>query len=196
MASAMQEPSHTPAAPGGLRVRAGADQPAPDRDEAMRELYHAHYQSLVRIATMLLRDTGAAEEVTQDAFVAMHKAWPRLRNSDKALAYLRQSVVNGARSLVRRRVVADKYIPPAPLNAPGAEEAAFAVLERADVVTALRGLPARQREVLVLRYYVDLSEAEIAQIMRISRGAVKSHASRGIAALRLALAVPSYPRAA
>src|SRR5215469_7234783 len=108
----MQQPSHTPAEPGGSR--AGAGQPAAERDEVMRELYLAHYQSLVRIATMLLRDTGAAEEVTQDAFVAMHKAWPRLRDSDKALAYLRQSVVNGSRSLIRRRVVAGKYIPPAP----------------------------------------------------------------------------------
>ena len=192
----MQQPPHTRAVPGGLRVRAGTGQPVPDRDEVIRELYLAHYKSLVRIATMLLRDTGAAEEVTQDAFVAMHKAWPRLRDSDKALAYLRQSVVNGSRSLLRRRVVAGKYIPPAPLTAPGAEEAAFAMLERSDVVTALRGLPYRQREVLVLRYYAELSEAEIAQIMRISRGAVKSHAARGIAALRLALAVPSHPLAA
>lgn len=193
MASAMPQPSHTPAAPGGLHAHAGSGRPAVDRDEVIRELYRTHYQSLVRVATMLLRDIGAAEEVTQDGFVAMHKAWPRLRDSDKALAYLRQSVVNGARSVIRRRVVAGKYTPPAMLNAPGAEEAAFAVLERTDVVTALRELPTRQREVLVLRYYADLSEAEIAQIMRISRGAVKSHAARGIAALRLALAVRSYP---
>ena len=161
----------------------------------MRELYVSHYKSLVRIATMLLRDSGAAEEVTQDAFVAMHSAWPRLRDTNKALAYLRQSVVNRSRSLIRHRVVADKYVPPVALTAPGAEESAFAVLERSDVVAALRGLPVRQREVLVLRYYADLSEADIAQIMRISRGAVKSHAARGIAALRLALAVPSYPLA-
>jgi RNA polymerase sigma-70 factor (sigma-E family) len=158
----------------------------------MRELYAAHYRSLVRIATMLLRDSGAAEEVTQDAFVAMHGAWPRLRDSGKALAYLRQSVVNRSRSLIRHRVVAGKYVPPVALPAPGAEESAFAVLERSDVVTALRGLPARQREVLVLRYYADLSEADIALTMRISRGAVKSHAARGIAALRVALSVPSH----
>jgi RNA polymerase sigma-70 factor (sigma-E family) len=159
----------------------------------MRELYLAHYRSLVRIATMLLRDGGAAEEVTQDAFVAMHRAWPRLRDNDKALAYLRQSVVNRSRSLIRHRVVAGKHIMPMDVDAPGAEEAAFAVLERSDLVTALRRLPTRQREVLVLRYYADLSEAEIAKIMRISRGAVKSHASRGIASLRLALAVRSQP---
>jgi RNA polymerase sigma-70 factor (sigma-E family) len=159
----------------------------------MRELYLAHYQSLVRIATMLLRDNGAAEEVTQDAFVAMHNAWPRLRDSDKALAYLRQTVVNRSRSQIRHRVVAGKYVPPAVVNAPGAEETAFAIFERSDVVSALRGLPARQREVLVLRYYADLSEAEIAKIMSISRGAVKSHAARGIAALRVVLAASRLP---
>lgn len=79
------------------------------------------------------------------------------------------------------------------LDSPGTEETAFAVLERSDVVTALRGLPARQREVLVLSYYADLPEAEIAKIMRISQGAVKSHASRGIAALRRILAVCTQP---
>lgn len=161
----------------------------------MRELYLTHYQSLVRIATMLLRDGGAAEEVAQDAFVAMHTAWPRLRDSDKALAYLRQSVVNGSRSLIRHRGVAGRYVPPAPVSAPAAEETAAAMFERCDVVTALRGLPTRQREVLVLRYYADLSEAEIAQIMRISRGAVKSHASRGIAALRVVSTVCGQPLA-
>lgn len=176
-------------------MHAGSGPSSGDRDEVMGELYRAHYRSLVRMATILLRDVGAAEEVTQDAFLAMHKAWPRLRDNHKALAYLRQSVLNGSRSLIRHRVVAGKYTPPAMLNAPGAEEAAFAVLERSDVVTALRELPTRQREVLVLRYYVDLSEAEIAETMRISRGAVKSHASRGIAALRLSLAVGSYPLA-
>jgi RNA polymerase sigma-70 factor (sigma-E family) len=177
-------------------MRAGYEYSAADRDSAMRELYRAHYQSLVRIATMLLRDNGAAEEVTQDAFVAMHNAWPRLRDSDKALAYLRQTVVNGSRSQLRHRLVAGKYVPPAQVNAPGAEETAFAMFERSDVLAALRGLPARQREVLVLRYYADLSEAEIAHSMRISRGAVKSHAARGIAALRVALTVVLRPVAA
>jgi RNA polymerase sigma-70 factor (sigma-E family) len=146
-----------------------------DADDAVTQLYAAHYRSLVRLAALLLRDIGAAEEVTQDAFVAMHGAWRRLRDRDdpdKALAYLRRSVVNGARSALRHRKVVERHAPrPAP----------------AEVMAALRRLPERQREVLVLRYYLDLSEAGIADALGISRGAVKSHASRGIATLRTSL---------
>jgi len=161
-----------------------------DADEAVTQLYAAHYRSLVRLGALLLRDTGAAEEVTQDAFVAMHGAWRRLRDPDdpdKALAYLRRSVVNGARSVLRHRKVVDKHAPrPAP-HVPSAEHGALLALEHAEVMAALRRLPERQREVLVLRYYLDLSEAGIADALGISRGAVKSHASRGIAALRTSL---------
>ena len=161
-----------------------------DADEAVTRLYAVHFRSLVRLAALLLRDTGAAEEVTQDAFVAMHGAWRRLRDQDdpdKALAYLRRSVVNGARSALRHRKVAEKHAPrPAP-DAASAEHGALLAVEHAEVMAALRRLPERQREVLVLRYYLDLSEAGIADALGISRGAVKSHASRGIATLRSSL---------
>jgi RNA polymerase sigma-70 factor (sigma-E family) len=146
-----------------------------------------HYQPLVRLAGLLVRDPATAEEVVQDAFVAVHGAWRRLRDPDKALSYLRQSVVNRSRSVLRHRVVADKYLPDPPPEAPAAEQAALALLERSAVVAALRGLPPRQREVLVLRYYADLSEADTAEAMGISRGAVKSHTARGISALRAVL---------
>jgi RNA polymerase sigma-70 factor (sigma-E family) len=156
-------------------------------DEAVTQLYAAHYRSLVRLGALLLRDTAVAEEVVQDAFVAMHGAWRRLQDPDRALAYLRQSVVNGARSSLRRREVATRLAPrPAPDEA-SAEHGAMVALEHEEVLAALRTLPVRQREVLVLRYYVDLSEADIADALGISRGAVKSHASRGMAALRTAL---------
>ncbi|HUK69101.1 MAG TPA: SigE family RNA polymerase sigma factor [Streptosporangiaceae bacterium] len=158
-----------------------------DSDELVCELYSTSYQSLVRLAAILLRDTAAAEEIVQDAFVAMNGAWRRLRDPDKALSYLRQSVVNRSRSVLRHRAVVDKYAPkPAP-DAPSAEEGAIALLERSAVVAALRTLPARQREALVLRYYADLSEAQIASAMGISRGAVKSHMTRGMSALRSVL---------
>ena len=156
-------------------------------DEAVTHLYAAHYRSLVRLATLLLRDVGAAEEVVQDSFVAMHGAWRRLADPDRALAYLRQSVVNRSRSALRHRTVVSRHAPLPLPDAASAEHSALAALEHAEVMAALRRLPQRQREVLVLRYYADLSEAGIADALGVSRGAVKSHASRGMAALRTSL---------
>jgi RNA polymerase sigma-70 factor (sigma-E family) len=164
--------------------------PAWGADDAVTHLYAAHYRSLVRLGALLLRDTAAAEEVVQDAFVAMHGAWRRLDDPDRALAYLRRSVVNGARSALRRREVADRHRPMPTPDAASAEHGALVALEHQEVLRALRSLPIRQREVLVLRYYVDLAEADIADALGISRGAVKSHASRGMAALRTALEEP------
>ena len=156
-------------------------------DRAVIELYSQHYRALVRLAALLVRDTPTAEEVVQDAFVAMHGGWQRLRDTDKALAYLRQAVVNRSRSVLRHRTVVDKNLQKAPPDMPSAEHGALVLLERSAVVAALRGLPDRQREAIVLRYYADLSEAEIATAMGISRGAVKSHTARGMTALRAAL---------
>ena len=156
-------------------------------DYAVTELYGLHYQSLVRLSALLVRDVTTAEEVVQDAFVAMHGAWRRLRDTDKALSYLRQSVVNRSRSVLRHRAVVDKYAPKPTPDAPSAEQGAIAQLERSAVVAALRNLPDRQREALVLRYYGDLSEAQIAIAMGISRGAVKSHTARAMSALRMVL---------
>ena len=161
--------------------------PGWNADRAVTELYSEHYRALVRLAAMLVRDVQTAEEVVQDAFVAMHDGWHRLRDADKALAYLRQAVVNRARSVLRHRTVVDKNLQKAPPDMPSAEHGAMALLERDAVVAALRDLPDRQREAIVLRYYADLSEADIAATMGISRGAVKSHTSRGMAALRAAL---------
>lgn len=166
------------------RGTAGAVAVAWDADQAVTALYSANYRSLVRLAAMLVRDAGTAEEVVQDAFVAMHGGWRRLRDPDKALSYLRQSVVNRSRSVLRHRAVVEKYAPKGLPDAPSAEAGAIGELERSAVVDALSRLPARQREALVLRYYADLSEAEIASAMGISRGAVKSHTARGMTALR------------
>jgi len=154
---------------------------------AVIELYSVHYRSLVRLAAMLVRDTQTAEEVVQDAFVSMHDGWGRLKDTEKALAYMRQAVVNKSRSVLRHRIVVDKNLQNAPPDMPSAEHGAFVLLERDAVVAALRKLPERQREAIVLRYYAELSEAEIAASMKISRGAVKSHTARGMAALKAAL---------
>jgi RNA polymerase sigma-70 factor (sigma-E family) len=156
-------------------------------DHAVSELYSLHYRGLVRLAAMLVRDTPTAEEVVQESFVAMHAGWQRLRDSEKALAYLRQAVVNRSRSVLRHRTVVEKNAQAALPDMPSAEHGAFVLLERSAVIAALRDLPQRQREAIVLRYYADLSEADIAATMRISQGAVKSHTSRAIAALRAAL---------
>jgi len=163
---------------GGMEWRA---------DLVVIELYAQQYRALVRLAAMLLRDVSAAEEVVQDAFVAMHDGWRRLKDTEKALAYLRQAVVNKSRSVLRHRMVVEKNLQDAPPDMPSAEHGAFVLLERSAVIAALRDLPGRQREAIVLRYYADLSEAEIAAAMGISRGAVKSHTARGMAALRAAL---------
>ena len=168
-------------------TNSGPDTSSWGADEAVTRLYAAHYRSLVRLAALLLRDAAVAEEVVQDAFVAMHGAWRRLEDPDRALAYLRQSVVNRSRSVLRHRTVAKRHAPLAAPDAASAEHGALVALEHAEVLMALRALPVRQREVLVLRYFVDLSEADIAEAIGISRGAVKSHASRGMAALRTTL---------
>jgi RNA polymerase sigma-70 factor (sigma-E family) len=158
-----------------------------DADSAVTELYGTHYRALVRLAALLVRDVSTAEEVVQDSFIAMHASWRRLRNTDKALSYLRQSVVNKSRSVLRHRVVMDRNAPkPAP-DVPSAEQGAITLLERSSVINALRTLPERQREALVLRYYADMSEAQIASVMGISRGAVKSHTARGMTSLRAVL---------
>ena len=155
-------------------------------DEAVTALFASHYRALVRLATLLLRDPGAAEEVTQDAYVGLHDRWRRLRDPEKAVAYLRQSVVNRCRSALRHRGVVDRYLrrQPPPPNAPAADVGLLVAEAHGEMIAAVRALPARQREALVLRYYADMSEAEIAEAMGVSQGAVKSHTSRGIAALR------------
>jgi RNA polymerase sigma-70 factor (sigma-E family) len=155
-----------------------------DADTAVEELYAAHYRRLVRLSVLLVRDLETAEEVVQDAFVAMHGRWRTLKDPEKGLAYLRQTVVNRSRSVLRHRGVEARYVVPAVRHLHGADEAALVSERRAAVLDALRALPERQREVLALRYYLDLSETDIAQTLGISRGAVKSHASRGVAALR------------
>jgi RNA polymerase sigma-70 factor (sigma-E family) len=155
-----------------------------DADTAVDELYATHYRRLVRLSVLLVRDPETAEEVVQDSFVAMHGRWRSLRDPDRGLAYLRQTVVNRSRSVLRHRGVQARHAPEPLPDHHGADEDAVTAERRREVLDALRELPGRQREVLALRYYLDLSEAEIASTLGISRGAVKSHASRGAAALR------------
>jgi RNA polymerase sigma-70 factor (sigma-E family) len=166
-----------------------AQVPGWSADEALEVLYAAHWRQLVRLAVLLVHDLGTAEEVVQECFVAVHRRWNHLNDPDKALAYLRQSVVNRSRSHLRHLAVVRRHAEQRPLqeHVSGPDATASDQDRRATVLAALRRLPRRQREVLVLRYYLDLSEAEIAETLGISRGAVKSHASRGAVALRAQL---------
>lgn len=167
----------------------GADEPVPsDPDAALRVLYAAHWGSMVRLASLLLGSTSAAEEVVQEAFVGTYRRWHRLHDREAAAGYLRRSVVNGCRSAHRHRAVELRHRPPSTPAPAGPDELAERRDDDATVMRVLATLPPRQKEVLVLRYYADASEAEIADLMGISRGAVKSHAHRGTTTLRAALA--------
>lgn len=156
-------------------------------DEGVTALFRVHAAGLRRVAVLLVDDAATAEDVVQDAFVRLHRRWLLLRDPDKALAYLRTSVVNGSRSRLRRRRTERGYVLPAVGEQPSAEHTVLRTAELRAVGDGLAALPRRQREVLVLRYYLDLSEAEIAASLGISTGSVKSHASRGIAALAVRL---------
>lgn len=155
-----------------------------DADVAVEQMYAAHWRQLVRLSTLLVHDQQAAEDVVQDAFVAMHGRWSRLRDPDKALAYLRQAVVNRSRSALRHRAVVERHVRTSPRGEGTVDGPGLGGARRDAVREALLQLTERQREVLVLRYYLDWSEAQIADAIGVSRGAVKSHASRGSAALR------------
>lgn len=154
-----------------------------DPDAAVEQLYAAHWRQLVRLAVLLVHDQAAAEDVVQDAFVAMHGRWSRLRDPDKALAYLRQAVVNRSRSALRHRVVVERHARSSAGEAT-VEGPSVGGARRDAVRAALLQLSERQREVLVLRHYLDWSEAQIAEALGISPGSVKAHAHRGSAALR------------
>ena len=164
-------------------VRAPDDGTAAAEIPSFDALYHAHRLRLVQLAVLLVDDQGTAEDVVQDAFAALHARWPRLRDPAKALAYLTTSVVNASRSTLRRRRTARAYVAPhdPPQDSPEAD--VLLADEQRQVLAAVRRLPERQRQVLVLRYWSDLSEAEIAETLGVSRGAVKSTASRALDAL-------------
>lgn len=142
------------------------------------ELYQKHRGDLVRLAASYLRDTAAAEDVVHEVFTGFLAA--ELRNPDAAIGYLTVSTKNRARDALRRRAaIADGEIPEPTHAGPSAEQVALERAERTAVIDALRTLPRQQRTALVLRYYGGLVEPEIAESMHISRGAVKSHVSRG-----------------
>lgn len=161
---------------------ADATQPV-NADQLVSDLYRAHGLTLVRTAVLLVGDRPTAEDVVQDAFAGLYRMSHRLSSPDKALAYLRVSVLNGCRSVHRSRRV---RFGRASQHEPAVWSAEAAVIAREDsrlVLQAVARLPRRSREVLGLRYYLGLADTEIAEVLGVSRGTVSSTASRALAAL-------------
>ena len=171
-----------------------SDPPEPDPPEpvapatsasaeaAVAALYRAQAVGLIRLAYLMLGDRAAAEDVVQDAFFGLYRRWDRLADPRGALPYVRSSVLNGCRSALRRRALGHRltaYQPPAG----SAEAAVLSREEREEVMRAVRQLPDRQREALVLRFYLDLPDLEIARVMGIRPGTVRSAMHRALKAL-------------
>jgi RNA polymerase sigma-70 factor (sigma-E family) len=169
---------------GHLRALDTASAEVSSRPMTLEDLYRQQRMRMVRLAILLVDDPATAEDVVQEAFTGLYRNWSGLRDASAAIGYLRTAVVNGSRSVLRRRKTAREYQPPHQANARSAESLAMLTAEHRAVVGALTQLPPRQREILVLRYYGGLSEAEIAEATGVSKGTVKSAASRGLETLQ------------
>ena len=168
----------------------------PGADICVTELYQAHALGLIRFAYLMLGERQAAEDVVQEAFAGLYRRWEKLSDPAKALPYVRSSVLNGCRSQLRRQgrapaVTTAAGLADAALPVVSAEAAVLSAEQRRTVLRALRQLPPRQREVLVLRFYLDLSEPEIAAAMGIGPSTVRSTAHRALGALGRLLEEPS-----
>jgi RNA polymerase sigma-70 factor (sigma-E family) len=150
-------------------------------DRAVTELYQAYALGLGRLALLMVGDRDAAQDVVQDAFLGLYRRWDKLSSAEAAPAYLRTSVLNGCRTLLKKR--SRPALPAAEEALESAEAALIHTEEQRAMLAAIRRLPPRQREALVLRYYLDLSEDQAAQAMGVSRGTVKSATSRAVAAV-------------
>lgn len=156
--------------------------------ERAQRLFADAYLGLVRLAAAALRDLDSAEDVVQDAFARVQPKLNRLDDHEQALAYLTRSVINGARSELRRRTVRQSHqMSSRPDDAPAAESAALKQMGRSGLLAAIAGLPNRQRSVVLLRFVHDLSIADTARTLRISQGAVKASQWRAVENLRRAL---------
>jgi RNA polymerase sigma-70 factor (sigma-E family) len=151
--------------------------------QAIDDLYRAHAVGLVRFALMLVGDQTTAEDVVQEAFLGLYRGWHRVRDPGSVLGYLRTAVLNGCRTVQRGRRRARLLRVPHDPPVWSAEAAAMDGEDRRAVLAAVARLSLRQREVLALKYYLDLGEQEIARLLGVSRGTVSSTGSRALAAL-------------
>lgn len=154
------------------------------RDGWVAGLYSAHWLGLVRLALICVGDRPTAEDVVQEVFAEVYSRADKLAEPGKAISYLRAAVLNRSRSVLRRRKVAWKHVDRDPVTVWSAESEVVLGEDRREVMQALQRLTRRRREVLVLRFYADLTDLEIAEMLGIGHGAVRSAISRGIADLR------------
>jgi RNA polymerase sigma-70 factor (sigma-E family) len=154
-------------------------------------LFRSQYWPLVRLAVLLVDDVESAEDVVQEAYISLYRRHRTLRDPSKTVDYLRSSVLNLARSQLRRRIAArrrqgelERLELRAPAQLPSAEQSIILDERQRELAAALRKLSSRQREVIVLRYYLDLSDGEIARTLNVSIGSVKQHMFRAIRSLR------------
>jgi RNA polymerase sigma-70 factor (sigma-E family) len=149
-----------------------------DAQAVVAQMYREHYTPLVRTIAMLVRDAAEAEDIVQEAHLRLYRSWDQIRDQTRAPAYLRSTAINLARSRLRMMIRA-RGRDPEPKHATAPDEAAIAGEANASLIRSLKALPRRQRECLVLHYYLDLSEREIAEALGVSMGAVKQHLHRG-----------------
>lgn len=155
-----------------------------DADGQLLAVYLGLYPRLVRSAAYLLGGSAPAEDAVQEAYVRVLSKRPALRDPERLGAYLRAAVVNVCRATERRRKMAERYLAGHARARRAASDAevlpADGAFARHELVVALRALPRRQREVVVLRHYAGFSEAETAAALGLPVGTVKSAASRGL----------------
>ena len=160
----------------------------PDAGAVLTDLYERHALALIRLAYVMLGDRQAAEDVVQDAFAGLYRRWGQLADQAKAVPYLRASVLNGCRSAIRRQRPVMELVELDSAGTSGtsgtsAEAAMLAGEEQRVLMRAIRRLPQRQRETLVLRFYLDEPDAEIARLMGVRESTVRSNPPRALAAL-------------
>ena len=164
-----------------LRVLPGAPN---DREAAVRVLYEERHAELVRFATFITGDVDSAEDVAQEAFMRVYDAWDRLEDPERAVAYLRATVVNLSRGRHRKRLVAERNQPSRLVAVPSAEDDAIGRVGRSAVLEAVSALPSRQRACVVMRHWLRMTEGEIAATLDVSIGSVRTHNKRGLETLQ------------
>jgi RNA polymerase sigma-70 factor (sigma-E family) len=158
-----------------------------DRQTGIRALYTERHAEMVRFATFLTGDAHAAEDLTQEAFVKVYDAWERIDDPERAVAYLRATIVNLTRGRHRRQVVADRNQQPHLSIVASAEDDAMGRVDRDTVLAAVAALPHRQRACVVMKHWLRMTEGEIATTLELSIGSVRTHTKRGVDALQRTL---------